>query len=136
MLSDLDPCVASEFVFFTNRLADELHANSRAHGFWNDVEEIENLLPESLQARFHAMMLGEKCALAHSEISEALEVIRKDPNAPDRDCPEFTALEIEHADTIIRILEVGAHEGHRIAEAIVAKARFNRNRPFKHGKMS
>jgi len=134
-------------------LGERLHQNSRDHGFWDDVEEIEKIIrnchsgnfPEvakdkneanKLADRLHAMMLAEKIALSHSELSEQLEAVRKNPNAPDRDCPEFTNFEIERADVIIRELEVGYHEKLRIGEAIIAKMKFNASRPYKHGKVS
>jgi hypothetical protein len=38
------------------------------------------------------------------------------------------------ADCIIRILDYAGHKGFRVAEAMLAKAAFNENRPFKHNK--
>ncbi len=75
---------------------------------------------------------GELIALMHSELSEALEAIRKG-NPPDDKIPEFTGVEAELADVIIRIMDLAAAKGYRVGEAVVAKINYNKNRPYKHG---
>lgn len=86
-----------------------------AQGFWNS----ENT--------------GEKIALMHSELSEMLEADRKNINVSEH-IPEFTGIEEELADLIIRALDFAGHHQLRLGEAIVAKMAFNLNRPFMHGK--
>jgi NTP pyrophosphatase (non-canonical NTP hydrolase) len=76
---------------------------------------------------------GEMIALIHAELSESLEAMRKG-NPPDSKLPEFSSVEVELADTIIRILDMAANRKWRLAEALVAKHRFNRTRTHKHGK--
>ncbi len=75
---------------------------------------------------------GELIALMHSELSEALEAIRNG-NPPDDKIPEFTGVEAELADVIIRIMDMAAAKGYRVGEAVVAKINYNKNRPYKHG---
>ena len=75
---------------------------------------------------------GELIALMHSELSEALEAIRNG-NPPDDKIPEFTGVEAELADVIIRIMDMAAAKGYRVGEAVVAKINYNKTRPYKHG---
>lgn len=77
--------------------------------------------------------VGEKIALMHSELSEALEADRK--NLPSEHLHEgFTGVEEELADTIIRILDFAGHFKLRLGEALIAKLVYNTTRPYKHGK--
>lgn len=76
---------------------------------------------------------GSKIALMHSELSEALEADRKDIQSDDK-IPEFTGVEAELADTVIRILDFAGRHNLRLGEAITAKMLFNLTRPPKHGK--
>jgi len=75
---------------------------------------------------------GEMIALMHSELSEALEGLRHG-NPPSDHIPEFSAVEEEMADVIIRIMDYCLAKKHNVAEAIEAKINFNQNRAYKHG---
>ena len=104
-------------------LARNMHTIEAAHGFLTPVPE--NLLP---------MFKGNKIALMHSELSEALEAVRK-PRQDDH-CPMFSNEVVELADCVIRVLSYCYHFNLPLADAILAKAEFNRSRPFMHGKLS
>ena len=75
---------------------------------------------------------GEVIALMHSELSEALEALRKG-NPQDEKLPEFSELEAELADVVIRIMDYANSKRLRVASAIVAKAELNKSRPPMHG---
>lgn len=105
-------------------LQHEIHRNNIDHGFW--AEERSNLY--------------EKLALAHSEISEALEVLR-DGHDPAQvwyrttdSKPEGFGMEL--ADTVIRLLDVAERCGIDLWGCVEEKHEFNKSRPFMHGKQA
>jgi len=75
---------------------------------------------------------GTKIALMHAELSEALESYRMGDPQSDH-IPEFSGVEEEYADVIIRIMNDAERHGFRVAEAMLAKQKFNAGRPYKHG---
>ena len=75
---------------------------------------------------------SQRLMLIVSELSEALEALRHG-NPPDNHIPDYTGLEAELADAVIRIMDLAETTKSRLAEAIVAKAAYNSGRPHKHG---
>ncbi len=69
---------------------------------------------------------GETIALIHSEVSEALEGVRK--NLMDDKLPEYKMEVVEMADAVIRILDYCAGYNLPLGEALIAKCRFNTTR--------
>lgn len=76
---------------------------------------------------------GELIALMHSELSEGLEALRHD-NPPDDHIPEFSGLEAEFADTVIRIMSMAHLRNLDVGSAIIAKMAYNKTRGHLHGK--
>lgn len=90
-------------------------------------ERVQRLLPALRNAR-----IGLKLMLVVSELGEALESLRKG-NGPDSHIPEFSGMEAELADAVIRMMNLSTDENLRLGEAIIAKTKYNAGRPFKHG---
>lgn len=125
-----------------NLLAGDIFDDNAAKGFWDQPETaFQYFSADNTQAlnvlvlpqdQYTKLKKAEKIALMHSELSEALEGIRKDKM--DEHCPEFTSEEVELADALIRILDYAGGFKLRLGEAVLAKLAYNRSRPHKHGK--
>lgn len=75
---------------------------------------------------------GLALALMHAEISEALEAYRIE-NPESKKIPGYSEVAEELADCVIRIMAHGEVRGEDIAGALIAKLKYNENRPHKHG---
>lgn len=67
-----------------------------------------------------------------SEVAEAMESDREDDPA-DEHLSDFTGMEVELADVVIRAFNLAESRGFRLGEALVAKIEMNRTRERKHG---
>jgi hypothetical protein len=103
------------FIKLFNQLAEESNRTALQHGFDNTIT--------------HELI---QIALMHSELGEATEAYRKDINKDDH-IPKFTGMEAEFSDVILRICNMAAAKNLRVGEAIIAKAEYNKTRPFLHG---
>jgi NTP pyrophosphatase (non-canonical NTP hydrolase) len=74
---------------------------------------------------------GTCIALMHSELSEGLEALRKDLRSDH--LPEFQGIEEELADVIIRVFDFAEERELNLAEALLAKMKFNVGREHRHG---
>lgn len=95
-------------------LSKLINAYMKAQGFWTSDNT------------------GEKIALMHSELSEALEADRK--GLMSDHIPGFTGVAEELADVMIRILDFAGHHKIDLGDALIEKMQFNITRPYKHGK--
>ena len=117
-----------------NDLAAEVHANAVTKGFLAVSESIP-----------------EKLVLIHAELSEALESHRAGDDllwhstahtcdasrlewAPCDCPPKPEGIAVELADVLIRTLDLMAHLDIDIDAVVAEKHRFNRTRPYLHGK--
>jgi hypothetical protein len=110
-----------------DELAVEIHATAREKGFWEHENiEVSTCLGETAARPANPSIDGEKIALMHSELSEALDALR-DGN--------MDHVEEELADTIIRILDYSCARGLSMDFAIAKKMAKNLERPKLHGRV-
>lgn len=92
------------------------HGLAKRAGWWNDPATGE------LKDRND----GEMIALMHSELSEALEGLRKNKN--DDHLPHRKSVEVELADTLIRIFDFAGARNLDLAGALIEKLAYNQRR--------
>lgn len=96
-----------------------IHAVAKQKGWWDEERND-----------------GEMIALMHSELSEALEYLRKG-DGPDDKLPQHPGSLVELADVVIREMDfIGgrAADPEEFGLILLEKVAFNMTRPPKHGK--
>lgn len=106
----------TQFISAIQNMSYAIGENAKEKGFWDGNQND-----------------GEKLCLIHSEISECLDALRHG-NPPDNHIPEFSGVEAELADAVIRIMDFAYHKKLKLAEAIITKHEYNKTRPYKHNK--
>lgn len=97
-----------------NDLVSYFHGKSAGNGWW----------PESM--RSNPLVVSNKLALIHSEISEAMEGDRK--NAMDDKLPHRKMIEVELGDALIRICDLAGFLNLDLGGATMEKDAYNDNR--------
>lgn len=117
-----------------NEWVEKCHKIAREHGWWDENESI-----------------GQKIALMHSELSEALEEARdgrpgeyvlaaeNDELYLEKDREKFAGRKpegvyVELVDCVIRIFDYLGHEGADVEAIMAEKCAYNETRPYRHGK--
>lgn len=105
-------------------LSEDCHKAANDAGWWVDPNTGQDVRewPDYMLA----MWIGTKLALVHTEISEALEGLRKDQM--DDKLPHRKMFEVELADAAIRIFDLAGGLKLDIAGAIVEKMEYNARR--------
>lgn len=105
------------FGFHLEQLQQQVYEANALQGFWDGAQD----------------SVPGKIALMHTELSEMLEADRKGIEVSEH-LPEFTGIEEEAADMMIRLMDFSGRFNLRLGQAVTAKLLFNLNRPHKHGK--
>ena len=100
----------SNFITSFNEMATKIHENAQNKGFWDKKRND-----------------GECIALMHSELSEALEEMRKENG-------DGYKIGMELADCVIRIMDYAIAKEINLGGRIIEKHEINEQRPHKHGK--
>lgn len=141
-----------------NEISKKIHQVAIDHGFWeNENNWIDRAEGDNKNA-MHSLVVAQKLALVHSEVSEVLEADRHGKRA-DRELYDRAThivlndliadiaadevafkkhikdtVEDEIADAIIRLFDLGTWLGMDIEWHIQKKVDYNQNRPYLHGK--
>jgi len=97
------------------KLQKQIHDTAKSKGWWDE--------PNSHAKNFMLMV---------SELAEAMEADRHG-NPPDDKIPQYSGIEAELADTIIRILDFAEGNGMDVVGAMIAKVEMNAGRAHMHG---
>lgn len=125
-----------------SRDADLEHLRSELHVIYNTLQPSVAVTFKQLSSTISIWMqaqgfwdsdnFGEKVALIHSELSEALEAHRKE-QASDH-LLGISGVDEELADAVIRIFDLAGKLQIDLGNVLISKMLFNLNRPHKHGK--
>ena len=104
------------------------HVNHQ-NGWWNDRTKIILTNLPGAEANIIIACLG----LASTEISEAIEAVRKHPKTTWNDANTPDTLVRELAGTVVRIMDLAEYLHLPLGEAILKELEANKKRGFRHG---
>lgn len=112
----------TDFAQALNELRDTIHAHNIEAGWWHDKD-----LGSLKEGPIVKYVIPTKLCLSHSELSEAMEGFRK--GLMDDKLQHRPMIEVELADTLIRILDICGALKLDIGGAVVEKRAYNAVRP-------
>ena len=101
------------------------HEASASAGWWHHqgLDQRQQLVGRT---RLGLALAAEKLCLIHSEVSEAMEGLRKD--LPDDKLPHRKMMEVELADALIRICDLAGAMNFDLGGAVAEKLAYNATR--------
>lgn len=109
-----------------NEMCSEIHNQNVAVGWWTkEDQDLARSFPDATSKEC-ANLIAAKLCLVHSEVSEALEGMRK--GLMDDHLKHRTMLEVELADTVIRIMDLAGYLNLDLGGAIEEKFQYNKTR--------
>lgn len=129
-------------------LQQKIHTWAIQKGHWDDIETILEQVTTDDRDTVKGMVIAQKLALIHSEVTEILGGHRKDKWAKKKEyendenwVPKISyeeyikdSVEAEIAGTIIRLLDLAEYLGVDTQWYIDKEMEYNETRPYKHNK--
>lgn len=109
-----------------NTLSQAVHNYCDEAGWWDQLNDVLNHLPGDFHHMVTTWFLASKIALVHSEVSEALEALRK--GLRDDHLPHRNGVEVEMADAMIRIFDMMGFMRMDLGGAVQEKFKYNQQR--------
>lgn len=118
----------NEIIDTLNSLSVVLHEDNVEAGWWTEEELgwVHDIKTNGPNKKLGVMLVATKLCLAHSEISESLEGIRK--GLMDDHLPKRGMFEVEIADTFIRLFDLAGATGIDLGGALIEKLAYNKVR--------